>query len=180
MQQLLYDYGIQQLESFNLLEKRNLFNINDEIGENEVNTQLLINIAIKNMSKQIDLTNYNIEFIERDNAVKYYLHWHIDDCAVFKHSNNKFDSNNEINSNNIKLNDKYSLFIKKDKPIYTMIIYLSTYNIDFKGGEFEFVDKIIYPKKYDVVFFDSREVHRVHEFKSGIRRNIIVKFYNKN
>ena len=37
----------------------------------------------------------------------------------------------------------------KDLPKYTMIIYLTGYDIDFIGGEFEFVNQIIKPKKYD-------------------------------
>jgi hypothetical protein len=66
---------------------------------------------------------------------------------------------------------------------YTMIIYLSTCGVDFKGGEFSFINQKISPKKYDVIFFDSREVHTVdmvYPTKKGQgRQKILVKFYSK-
>jgi hypothetical protein len=60
-----------------------------------------------------------------------------------------------------------------------MIIYLTSIDIDFIGGELEFVDQLIKPKKNDIVFFDSREVHRVRRFRNGTRKNILIKFFEK-
>ena len=41
----------------------------------------------------------------------------------------------------------------------------------------EFVDQQIIPKKNWILFFSSKEVHRVLAIKTGIRKNILIKFY---
>lgn len=166
MQETIYNFGIQRIQDNEIKSARFCFNL----GENENDKiQSAIN-KIKSISG-IDLTLYRQEIIKRENKVGFYLNWHIDDCAVYKHDTT------ENKTNNIVLNDKYSLYHTKTLPKYTMIIYLTSIDQDFVGGEFEFVDQLIKPKKNDVVFFDSREVHRVRTFRGGNRQNILVKFY---
>ncbi len=82
------------------------------------------------------MSEYKTEVIKRDNDVGFYLNWHIDDCAIHKHKTT------EGKTNNIALNDKYSLYHLKELPKYTMIIYLSSIDEDFFGGEFEFVNQL--------------------------------------
>jgi hypothetical protein len=170
MQSLLYTFGCELVLNPEIAKTRLYFNLG------EVSEDNIIDLAINEIDKRlkIDLVNFNPEIIKRDNPVNFYLNWHIDDCAVFKHNST------QNKKNNVPLNDTYSLFHMKVLPKYTMIIYLSSINVDFRGGELEFVNQLIKPKKYDVVFFDSREVHRVKRFRDGTRKNILIKFFEKD
>ena len=167
MQEVILDLGKQRANDPYIKSVRHYFNLG-EIGDNDIKEY-----AIKEIHEKygIDLSTYRSEIIERDNQVGFYLNWHVDDCSIHKHKTTENKTNNDI------LNDKYALYHKKELPKYTMIIYLTSINIDFVGGEFEFVDELIKPKKNDVIFFDSREVHRVNKLRSGERKNILVKFY---
>lgn len=169
MQDLLYKLGCERANDYEIKKSRLYFNLKN-ITENLIENAT---IEIKN-KLNINLNDFDKEIIERNNEQNFYLNWHIDDCAVFVHNST------ENKKNNIPLNDKYSLFHIKTLPKYTMIIYLTSINIDFEGGELEFVDLLIKPQKNDVVFFDSREVHRVRRFRSGVRKNILIKFFEKN
>lgn len=159
MQQFIYEEGLKRLSN-NSVNKRVIFNLNCDKQSNE---ELIKNaIGYLQINNQLDLNIFKHVVIERTNPEKFYMGWHIDDCSVFKHKNKTF-----------------TLHHKEKLPIYTMIIYLTEYKKDFIGGELEFADGIeVKPKKYDVVVFDSKEVHRVKILKSGIRKNILVKFYN--
>jgi hypothetical protein len=169
MQDLIYSFGLERNKDIEITKNRLYFNLGN------VSQEKIIENAMEQVQSKlkIDLNNFRPEVIQRDNKEGYYLNWHIDDCAIYKHDTT------ENKTNNIPLNDKYSLYHKSDLPKFTMIIYLTSIDEDFKGGEFEFVDLLIRPKKYDVVFFDSREVHRVRRFREGERKNIFVKFYEK-
>jgi hypothetical protein len=169
MQDLIYSFGLELTKNQEIKERRLYFNLGNILQEK------IIENAIEQvqLKLKIDFNKFRSEIIQRDNKEGYYLNWHIDDCAIYKHDTTE----NKIN--NIPLNDKYSLYHKNDLPKFTMIIYLTTIDVDFRGGEFEFVDQLIRPKKHDVVFFDSREVHRVRRFREGERKNILVKFYEK-
>lgn len=138
-----------------------------------------INSIIHDISNHvnIDLENYKFMIIPKTNKKGFSMKWHIDDVAMIK--TNKNAINDECG---IIIGDKqkYRLYHKLDLPIYSAIIYLSEYNVDFTGGEFEFLNQKIEPKKNHVLFFDSREVHRVNIVKSGIRENILIKFYKIN
>lgn len=173
MQKAIYNLGCKRLYDTDIKKSRIIFNL----GENALNGDL-INLAIAKLRDdfKFDLTDYEQEVIERDNTIGFYLNWHIDDCAVFKHDL-KLEGEK---TNNEHIDEKYSLFHMKPLPKYTMVIYLTSIDEDFMGGEFEFIDQLIKPKKYDVVVFDSREVHRVRRFRGGIRKNILVKFFIKD
>lgn len=167
MQELIYNLGLERIANEEIRSKRIITNLNktEDLSEDEI-----IDSAIEKIMelKNINLKNYNKKVIIRDNQIGFYLNWHIDDCAIFKHKDS------EGKKNCIKLNDKFSLFNLEELPKYTMIIYLTS---NFTGGEFEFIDEKIKPKKYDIVFFDSREVHRVYRLREGERKNILIKFY---
>lgn len=183
MQNLIHNLGKKRLEDLQLQNKRIMFNLdleNDEIHDlsddedtTEPTTDNLVKITLKKIKNNFNLNlyKYKTKVIERNNDINFYLNWHIDDCAIFKHNDTENKYNNE------PLDETYSLFHKEKIPIYTMVIYLTSHDKDFYGGEFEFVDKVIKPQKYDVILFDSREVHRVRRLRSGIRKNILVKFY---
>jgi 2OG-Fe(II) oxygenase superfamily len=171
MQEVILNLGKKRANEINIRSLRHYFNlgkIEDALKKKDIKE-----IAKELMKDKynIDLTNFRSEIIERDNKIGFYLNWHIDDCSIHKHKTTENKTNNEI------LNDKYGLYHEKLLPKYTMIIYLTSIDQDFTGGEFEFVDQLIKPKKYDVIFFDSGEVHRVRRLRSGERKNILIKFY---
>lgn len=170
MQDLMYNLGLERIANEEIRSMRTVTNLN---LSGEFETEEIIEFAINKIFelKKINLHEYDKKIIMRDNKIGYYLNWHIDDCAIFKHKNS------EGKVNNTKLNEKYSLFSLDILPTYTMVIYLTSHGTDFTGGEFEFIDEKIKPKKYDVVFFDSREVHRVYKLREGERKNILVKYY---
>ena len=168
MQGLLFTEGERRLKDYELEKKRLLINLKDHnIFDKDEFINDIINIVKE--EHKMDLSKYKYEVIERNNEIGFYMNWHIDDCSIFKHKHDLSDK-----ENNIPLNDTHSIYHKKILPIYTMIIYLSD---EFEGGEFEFINKVIKPKKYDVIIFDSREVHRVRKLRKGIRKNILVKFF---
>lgn len=173
MDQAIYYHGIELIKSDIISSKRLYINLGENNDGDEENNIIEKAIRIISNKISINLLEYKNEIIYRNNPEGFYLNWHIDDCAVYKH-------NTTMNkTNNILLNDKYSLYHKKELPKFTMIIYLTSIDEDFKGGEFEFVNQLIRPKKNDVIFFDSREVHRVRRFRGGERKNILIKFYEK-
>lgn len=176
MQNLLYEIGKDRLKTIpHILENRHVFNIKSHIGDNNKICEIIE--IVKNVIKtkyNLDLFDYMTEIIERENQIGFYLKWHIDDCAIHKHKTTDGKINND------PINDKFSLYHAKKLPLFTMIIYFSSIHEDFMGGEFEFIDQIINPKKYDVIFFDSREVHRVRRLRSGIRKNVLIKFFVKD
>jgi hypothetical protein len=119
------------------------------------------------------LHKFNQKIIYKENKEKYNMKWHCDDCYIQKNKKDFIYDNN----NYCKISDKYYLVHANSLPIYTMLIYLSDYNIDYTGGELCFVDNILKPNKYDVILFDSCEIHRVNIQKSGLRKNYLIKFY---
>ena len=75
---------------------------------------------------------------------------------------------------------KYTLYAPLKTPIYTIVLYYSTQNEDFKGGEFCFIDKEIKPKKYQGIFFNSKEPHQVKVITQGVRKSKLLKFYDND
>ncbi len=170
----ILELGKSRISDPNISNTRYIFNIfgsdillKDLIYEPDLD--LLINLAINQIKlvKNIDLNTYKPEIIQRKNDIGFKMNWHIDDCSIHRHKQ-------QFQPNEPKINNKYTIYHKKPLPVYTMIIYLSG---EFTGGEFEFIDKLIKPSKYDVIFFDSREVHKVRELKGGHRENVLIKFY---
>jgi hypothetical protein len=171
MQELIYNLGKERLNTEPKIRvNRHILNIGNGVIDD--NSSDIIELAKKKFKEvcELDLFDYEMEVIERINPVGFYLNWHIDDCSIHKHKSTDGKFNNE------PLNEKFSLYHEKKLPVFSMVIYLSE---DFTGGEFEFVDMVIKPKKYDVIIFDSREVHRVRRLRNGFRKNILVKFFCK-
>ena len=126
---------------------------------------------------QLDTYN-NSEVIYRNNtaADRYEMKWHYDNKKLIKH---KISDLQKIHSIQIvHMDDKYIYGLYTNKPIrYTMIIYLDTYLQDFMGGEFNFYNRTIYPRRGMLLFFSADELHKVSLLKSGRRRAVIVKIY---
>ena len=120
----------------------------------------------------INLRDYKYKIVEKENTIGFNMQWHLDDIAPIKTKHN-LDSD----LGGIVIANKYRLYHKDQLPVYSAVIYLSEHEEDFTGGEFEFLDQQIIPKKNWILFFDSREVHRVLPIKNGIRKNILIKFY---
>jgi hypothetical protein len=167
MTEYIYQEGLKRLEEYKLQDKRLFFNLQTE----DVN--LIIKHIINNYN--IDLSCYNTSIIYKENKENYSMKWHCDDCFIQKNKKDYIYENN----NYCKISDKYYLVHAKPLPVYTLLIYLSDYNIDYTGGELCFTDIIVTPNKYDVIFFDSREIHKVNLQKSGTRKNYLIKFYEK-
>ena len=120
---------------------------------------------------------YNIVY--RDNCDdNYNLNWHLDDRILQKH---QIGLSKDLDVLFIKNNYEYSLWNRRpDKKILkrTIIIYLSSINEDFLGGELEFLDEVIIPKSGITISFNNYDLHRVRKLKAGHRKVIVIKIYN--
>ena len=160
----LYKYGLSVLESIKFTRKIGFIDDSLSIDEN------IKSILEKN---KINFTSYKI--IEKSNEKGFYMKWHLDDAQIINHKN-KLDFKKVLKSQHF-ISNKKSINYLHQKPLYSLIIYFSEYNTDFTGGSFEFVDKKIFPQKNMYLLFDSNEVHRVNIITSGVRKNILIKFY---
>jgi predicted 2-oxoglutarate/Fe(II)-dependent dioxygenase YbiX len=106
------------------------------------------------------------------------MNWHYDNKQLIKH---KISNLQKIHSLQIiSMDHKYIYGLYCKNPIqYTIIIYLDTYNIDFKGGEFHFCDEIIYPERGKTLIFNANELHKVSPLIGGKRRAIVIKVFDK-
>lgn len=161
-QTCIYEYGKEILPT--IKSDRYYFMIHDTSDES----------IIKELSlyTKIDFTKYKYKKIEREVSSGFGMKWHIDDAALIK-----INKDTDKDEKGMVLHNKYRLFHKEELPLYSAILYLSTHKEDFKGGEFHFVDEVIRPFKNHVLLFNSKEVHRVNKVISGIRKNILYKFY---
>ena len=161
----LHKYGLENL--LNLKYKR-------KIGFIDNDKSLIKNIETILIKENID-DKLNFIIIEKNNSTDFSMKWHLDDAQIILHKNN-YDKS--LFKEQIFISRKKAINYPSKKPILSLIIYLSEYGDDFTGGTFEFVDEIIFPKRNMYLLFDSKEVHRVNMIKSGIRKNILIKFYN--
>ena len=122
-------------------------------------------------SNLIDLTNFNIEVvhkaIDRDG-----LKPHFDDYQLIK--NNPKDNFDRF----IHIKNKFYLYRITKEPIFTILFYKSTYNVDFTGGELCLVDEKIIPKRGEGFMISSKEAHHVNRH-DGNREVTVVKLYMK-
>lgn len=133
-------------------------------------------INLQELQLPILLENYSIKIVEKEHGPGFFMKWHMDDGQVIKHNKNTLPRPSQL-----VVNEKKAIHFQETPPKYSFIYYLSSYGEDFEGGLFEFCDgRTIKPEKYKYIFFDSRYIHRVHPVKSGIRKNILIKFYEKN
>ena len=163
----LEKYGLELLDNYPSIKESRKFGI-------ITNYQGFRESTIHNLNLDIDLNKYNIVITKKINQEGFFMKWHVDDAQIIKHKKEiEFD-------NQIKLNQKHYLNYSEMVPEYTLIIYLSTYQVDFTGGTLQFSDDtIIDPQKGMYVFFNSKEPHRLNIIRSGTRSNYLIKFYPK-
>ena len=160
-------YAKQIYEIYNLKENRKIGIISN-----------YLEFKIEYLSRIINIDKYNYDIIKKEQSKGYFMKWHFDNAKIIKHKPELI--NNYIDENNIKISNKHILHYYIKKPIYTLIIYESDYDVDFTGGTLEFIDgTIIKPKKGLYVLFDSNELHKVNIMTSGKRINYLIKFYEK-
>ena len=119
------------------------------------------------------------EVVYRDNCDdNYNLNWHLDDRILHKHI---FGSADGLQNIYVKNGYEFSLWNRRpDKKILkrTIIMYLSSINEDFKGGQLEFLDEIVEPKIGLTISFNNYDLHRVRKLNKGHRKAIVIKIYN--
>jgi hypothetical protein len=194
MNKILYEYGVKILDK-KIIEKRYITQYNNESFINTItklddeNTKTIFEKEIHNIIDNLDIsTEYKeeLKILETEIIVRnktkddnYYFNWHFDDkkLIVQRKHNKDVLHNLEI----IYEDDKniYGLYNKNNnkKLVYTLIFYTNTHNIDFIGGEFCFIDKIVKPQKGMILLFSSYELHKVNLLNNGKRNAIVVKFY---
>lgn len=123
------------------------------------------------------LSTLEYKIINKTNTKGFSMKWHLDDCIIFKHS--KPPTNGDFQF--IQIDSKRYYTFKK-RPQYSVIIYHSKYNVDFKGGILEFQDTTPTPTRFipdinKAVIFDCNQIHRVTEITDGIRHYTLIKFY---
>jgi len=196
MNNILFNYGTKILNK-HITDKRYITKYNDEIFINtisnldEENTKTIFEKELHNIINSLDipveyknqLKNLETEIIVRNKTKddNYYFNWHFDDKKLIVHK--KHNKNVLHNLKIIYEDDKniYCLYNKNNqkKLLYTLIFYINTHNIDFIGGEFCFIDKIIKPQKGMILLFHCDELHKVNLLNKGKRKAIVVKFYYK-
>jgi len=194
MNKILHEYGVKIFDKE--IEKRHVSQYNNESFINTItelddeNTKSIFEKELHNIIDSLDISteykdelkNLQTEIIVRNKTKddNYYFNWHFDDKKLIVHRKHNKDilHNLEI----IYEDDKniYGLYNKNNdkKLVYTLIFYTNTHNVDFIGGEFYFIDRIIKPRKGMILLFSSNELHKVNLLNNGIRKAIVVKFYN--
>ena len=181
----LQSYGIQLLQQFpEISASRKIGSIPDNLPLPLNLKQHIVSLDMKYwIATNLLPLHFSIsrtETIYRETGQEFEMGWHIDDCSVIKHSKNA-EFNNPNNLLSFIAGGKYAIYFKgdpNDRPQYTFILYYDSIHQDFEGGVFEFADNVkVEPLKGQYIFFDSREVHKVHRVRSGTRRNLLIKFY---
>ena len=161
----LKNYGLKLIENNpSIVESRKVGNLD----KNFYNIDSVLDLNL------VDLDIYRYEIVKKVNSKDYSMKWHLDDAQIISHRKNTEISDQEF------ISKKKSIHYKNQPPEYSMILYESTHDLDFKGGTLEFCDGFkVYPEKNMYVFFDSRLVHMVHKISDGVRVNYLIKFYKK-
>ena len=181
MQTILKEYCAAILDKTKL--EREEYDVTNEGWFKQLQTsseEKNISNIINNYKKEIlgpDFDKY-YEVVYRDNYNdNYNLNWHLDDRILQKHP---YGTSDGLQIINIKNGYEYGLWNRRtDKKILkrTIIIYLSSINKDFTGGEFEFLDRIIKPDIGLMISFNNYDLHRVQKLKEGHRKAVVIKIY---
>jgi hypothetical protein len=164
MSRFLVEYGLRHVEEYQPFRSMSYVS----------STHLVDVMAHIHRVTGISLETHHVETIHRETTGSFHMKWHMDDYVVVKRKNE-----DRVGTDHIILNEEYKLVPREIRvPEYSAILYLSESNVDFIGGELEFVNEMIIPKKHLLVFFHSREVHRVRSVKNGTRKIILFKFYS--
>ena len=151
-----------------------------DIFHNNIDFDEFINLSCYTNNKlniNINLVNKDVVYSKKTCITGDYMKWHCDDALIINHKSNLI---NKIQNqqNQFIISTKKCLYYPSKKPLYSLIIYGSTYKKDFTGGIFEFSDGTkVKPLKNLCIFFDSREAHCVHKITSGTKKLILIKFY---
>lgn len=152
------------------------FNLSKFYNLDELTDDNIVDSTLHVLRDHFDINshNYDIKVCPKENIQGFSMHLHMDDWNVIRLSKKSCTDHRHI-----LINDRISLFNNKPKkPIWSVIIYLSTRNHDFNGGNLQFVDGTsLAVDKYDIVVFDSRILHEVTKITSGVRKSILIKFY---
>jgi hypothetical protein len=123
----------------------------------------------------IDYENYFFKITKRNTESGYYQNWHIDGKRVFETRKGIICQTNPENKSKYVLHDIY-----KPTPKYSILYYGSSYDIDFKGGQIEFINgKIIKPVKNQCIIFDSNLGHKVSLQTKGTRICYLIMLFEK-
>ena len=161
----LKNYGLKLIENNPNIVKSRIVGF---LEKNFFDIKSIINLNL------VDLNIYEYNVIRKVHAKDYTMKWHLNDAQIISHKKNAEIKDQEF------ISSKKSIDYKGNIPEYSMIVYESDYDVDFKGGILEFCDGFkVYPKKNMYVFFDSRLVHMVHKILEGVRVNYLIKFYRK-
>jgi predicted 2-oxoglutarate/Fe(II)-dependent dioxygenase YbiX len=173
--ELLFKLNISILNSILMTQLLNESNLTTETIKQIVlnNFEFLKNLINENLNNEINSNNIEIVYRNNTSEDKYSMKWHIDDKQLIKKNIQPVHSMEIIHQDEKHI---YALYGNKN-PKYSIILYLDSHNIDFKGGEFHFENEIILPQKGDILIFDSRLVHKVDLLTSGRRRAILIKLY---
>lgn len=133
------------------------------------NIDEVVNYILNKLNLNIE--KFTIKSCKKSNTEGFFMKWHVDDAQVIKHQDCK------IFDDQIRISNRKVINYSENRPIFTIIVYLSTINEDFTGGEFEFVNLKVKPIRGMFVFFDSKEVHKVNKVKKGKRDNYLIKLY---
>lgn len=140
--------GLETFKKYNQNAKRKIIQFDSLNDEDNITDQI-----IERIKKYIDISEFEIEIINKKTNTGYKHRYHIDGFYARE----------------FKTGDKYQwVQTTKNPPVLSILYYMSDHNIDFKGGVLEFIDGLkIEPKKNLCVIFDSKTVHRVLE-QTGI------------
>lgn len=162
----LKNYGLKLIENNPNIVKSRIVGF---LEKKFFNIKSIINLNL------VDLNIYDYNVIRKVQAKDYSMKWHLEDSQIIKYKKKAEIKDQEF------ISPKKSIHYNDNIPEYSMIVYESDHDIDFKGGILEFCDGFkVYPKKNMYVFFDSRLVHMVHKILDGVRVNYLIKFYRKD
>lgn len=167
------DWIIQKCKELNNNLFFKIFNFNDTILE-ELNDNNPTNL-LEELSKSLDIdfTKYSYKLTHRNTENGYYQNWHIDGKRVFEIRNGIICPTNKETNSKYVLHDIY-----QPTPSYSILYYGSTYDIDFKGGQIEFINgNIIKPIKNQCIIFDSKLGHKVSLQTKGNRICFLIMLF---
>lgn len=167
----IYEYG-KEILTDEIRGKRMIFNIADIIQDGMTHDEIYVILFDQLKARGFDTSRYDIVQMFKEKKVGDAMSWHIDDRNIIRGKPKYTDHRHT------KINNKTYLFLNTEKPLYTCLLYLSDSD-EFDGGILRFTDIDHRVSKYDVVFFDSIEMHCLTPITRGIRRNLFVKFYEK-
>lgn len=166
------EYITTWAKSYTPIINRHVFFIKE--GDEEYMFQQILDTFV-NYSK-INIDDFIMKRVDRETTKNFNISFHRDDYII-----DRFLFKSGVRSDELWKPSYDPLNL----PVYSIVWYHNTQNIDFTGGNLEFHDHtVITPIKNKVIIFDSNDVHRVTNQSSkigmsGIRKTTLFKFYKK-